>query len=107
MIVDDVITAGTAIREALELLTKSNAKVVAVTVCIDRQERASEYSTESAIQQVEKTYGFPVISVVQLKDLIAYVENELDTKLSDENKAIKENQLLNIKKYRESFGVEY
>ena len=50
LIVDDVITAGTAIREAVDLLKEMGANIVAVAVCLDRQERASETSTTSAIQ---------------------------------------------------------
>lgn len=50
IIVDDVITAGTAIREAVEILHSAKAKICAVTVCLDRQEKTSETSAESAIQ---------------------------------------------------------
>lgn len=50
LIVDDVITAGTAIREAVELLRAQGAEVVAVSVCLDRQEKTAEASTFSAIQ---------------------------------------------------------
>ena len=50
VIIDDVITAGTAIRASVELLRRAQAEIVAVVVCLDRQERVSESSTLSAIQ---------------------------------------------------------
>eukprot|EP01039_Chlorochromonas_danica_P006429 gene6429-7090_t len=79
LIIDDVITAGTAIREAVDILHHAEANIVATVVCLDRQERASEDTVLSAIQQVTETYGFPVFSIVQLRHLIAYV-NEASQK---------------------------
>ena len=97
LIVDDVITAGTAIREAVDLLKNNNAHIVAVTVCLDRQEKAQEDSEESAIQQVEKEYQFPVLSIIKLSHLISYIHSKTD-KVSLRSE---------IESYRDKYGVIY
>ena len=68
MIVDDVITAGTAIREVMTLIQGYPARVVGVMVAIDRQERGQ--GEFSAIQEVERDYGLSVINVVNLDDIV-------------------------------------
>lgn len=73
VIVDDVITAGTAIREVMSLFGHE-ARAVAVLVAIDRQERGS--GELSAIQEVERDYGVEVISVVNLDDLVDYLAEQ-------------------------------
>lgn len=64
MIIDDVITAGTAIRASVELLRRAQAEIVAVVVCLDRQERVSESSALSAIQvstlPAQILFDFPI-----------------------------------------------
>ena len=72
MIVDDVITAGTAIRESLKLIDAAGARAVGVAVMMDRQERGS--GELSAIQEVERDHGLRVISIARLEDVIRYVE---------------------------------
>jgi len=72
VIVDDVITAGTAIREVMELLKDSPVEVTGVLVAIDRQEKGK--GDLSAIQEVKKEYGISVASVVKLNDLVDYME---------------------------------
>jgi len=97
LIVDDVITAGTAIREAVDILNIAKANIIGVTVALDRQEKATDTSTTSAIQEVEKEYGFPVISIVQLKHLVAFASTDKS-----------EGQYLNsILEYRQRYGVQY
>ncbi|KAJ1398889.1 phosphoribosyltransferase-like protein, partial [Ochromonadaceae sp. CCMP2298] len=100
LIVDDVITAGTAIREAVDLLRHMGAEIVAVAVCLDRQEKASDTSTASAIQQVEAEYGFPVLAVVKLKNLISYVKGAVKTQ--DMGVSLED-----IEGYRTQYGVDY
>lgn len=77
LIIDDVITAGTAIREAVTFLQEAGAILVGTIVSFDRQERtgsdSSGMSSLSAIQQVEQEYKFPVIAIVRLQDLISFV----------------------------------
>lgn len=72
VIVDDVITAGTAIREVMALLDKTAAKAVGVIVAIDRQEKG--VSGQSAIQEVSRDFALEVVSVVKLGDIIEYLE---------------------------------
>ncbi|MGS4823520.1 orotate phosphoribosyltransferase, partial [Raoultella terrigena] len=71
---DDVITAGTAIRESMEIIQANGAELAGVLISLDRQERAR--GEISAIQEVERDYGCKVISIVTLKDLISYLEEK-------------------------------
>jgi len=72
LIVDDVITAGTAIRESIDIIQKAGATPAGVLLALDRQERAAE-SIFSALQEVESQHGIPVISVINLADLMIHV----------------------------------
>jgi len=92
VIVDDVITAGTAIGEVMGILQHSQATPAAVIVGVDRQEKGR--SELSAIQEVEQTYRIPVISIVSLGDIIRYLEQ------SGGN-----DQLKAMKAYRAQYGV--
>ena len=75
LVVDDVITAGTAINEAVDIISaQPDASMVGVVIALDRQERASEETTESAIMQVEKRLGVKVYSVVTLTQIIKHME---------------------------------
>ena len=72
LIVDDVITAGTAIRESIDIIQGAGATPAGVLLALDRQERASG-SDLSAVQEVRSQYKIPVISVVNLADLMQHV----------------------------------
>ena len=72
LIVDDVITAGTAIGEVMDLLADTDAKISGVIVSVDRQERGSGQT--SAIQEVEAKHGIRVLSIVSLSDIVEYLE---------------------------------
>lgn len=74
LIVDDVITAGTAIREAMQIIETAGANPAGVVIALDRQERGQ--GKHSAIQEVEQHYGIPVISIVRLDQLIEYLESQ-------------------------------
>lgn len=74
MLVDDVITAGTAIRESMEIIQNNGADLAGVLVAIDRQEKGK--GELSAIQEVERDFGCAVISIVSLTDLITYLEEK-------------------------------
>ncbi|MEE4245379.1 MAG: orotate phosphoribosyltransferase [Kangiellaceae bacterium] len=78
LIVDDVITAGTAIRESIDIIKASGAEPAGVLVALDRQEKGK--GELSAIQEVERDYQIPVYSIVTLADLAEYIEK--DDKLS-------------------------
>ena len=94
MIVDDVITAGTAVRESHELIARAGAEVAGLTISLDRQEVGQE--SRSAVQDLEQTLGIPVISIVRLQDLIDLLEE------SDEY----EQYLDPVVKYREQYGSD-
>lgn len=94
VIVEDVITAGTAIRESMAILSNLDAKVSAVFVMVDRKEKGK--TEKSAMAEVGDEYGFPVYSVVDVYDIIEYLE---------EDDANKEN-VDRIKKYLEVNGAK-
>ena len=72
LIVDDVITAGTAIREALAIIREAKGIPAGIVVALDRQEIASEEDRRSAAQAVSAETGIPVIAVANLADLLAF-----------------------------------
>ncbi|MCH8536563.1 MAG: orotate phosphoribosyltransferase, partial [Alkalimonas sp.] len=74
MLVDDVITAGTAIRESMESITAAGANLSGVLIALDRQERGK--AELSAIQEVERDFNTKVISIVSLTDLISYLADQ-------------------------------
>jgi orotate phosphoribosyltransferase len=97
MLVDDVITAGTAIRESMEIIKSHGAELSGVLIALDRQEKGQ--GELSAIQEVERDFGTQVISIVTLADLINYLEEKVaeDASLTD--------SLNSIRKYRENYGI--
>lgn len=97
MLVDDVITAGTAIRESMEIIKSHGAELSGVLIALDRQEKGQ--GELSAIQEVERDFGTKVISIVTLADLISYLEE----KVADD--ASLTSSLSNIRKYRENYGI--
>ncbi len=74
VIVEDVITAGTAIRESMAILSALDSKVAAVFVMVDRKEKGK--TDKSAMAEVGEEYGFPVYSVVDVYDIIEYLEED-------------------------------
>jgi len=98
LIIDDVITAGTAIREVMAILDQSEAKPAAVLVALDRQEKGQ--GELSAIQEVERDFNIPVISVVTLNDVVVYLETVA------ENDADYRQHLVSIQAYRDQYGIE-
>ena len=93
VIVDDVITAGTAIRESLAILNNAGATGVAVLIGLDRCERGD--TSLSAVQQVEQESGIAVTSVISLHDIIEWVEN--NPEMAAHRDA--------LERYRERYGV--
>jgi len=93
LIVDDVITAGTAIRESVDMIRGQGAQAVAVTIALDRQERGK--GERSAVQEVETDLGVSVIRIVGLSDLIAYLERD----------PARASQLQSVRAYRASYGI--
>ncbi|AGQ99429.1 orotate phosphoribosyltransferase [Vibrio parahaemolyticus] len=93
MLVDDVITAGTAIRESMEIIKANGADLAGVLVAIDRQEKGK--GELSAIQEVERDFDCAVISIVSLGDLITYLEE----------KGNATEHLEAVKAYRAEYGI--
>ncbi|MDB1122472.1 orotate phosphoribosyltransferase [Vibrio algarum] len=93
MLVDDVITAGTAIRESMEIIQANGADLAGVLVAIDRQEKGK--ADLSAIQEVERDFQCQIVSIVSLSDLISYLE--------EQGSSVE--QLEKVKAYRAEFGV--
>ncbi|MBH0059217.1 orotate phosphoribosyltransferase [Pseudoalteromonas sp. SWXJZ94C] len=93
MLVDDVITAGTAIRESMEIIAENGADLSGVLIALDRQEKGK--AELSAIQEVERDFGTKVISIVKLADLISYLENQ----------GTMDEHLASVKAYRDQYGV--
>jgi orotate phosphoribosyltransferase len=71
LIVDDVISAGTSVRESVELIAGNGATACGVVIALDRMERGT--GTLSAVQEVKQSYGLPVISIATLNDLVEYL----------------------------------
>lgn len=97
LVIDDVITAGTAINEAVDIInSQPNGKMVGVVIALDRQERATEDKPESAIMQVEQRLGVKVYSVVTLDQIIKYMEQNC----SNESKG----EIASMREYRSRYG---
>ena len=76
LIVDDVITAGTAVREAYQVISSAAADVAGLVISLDRQERGQ--GSMSAVQELQQTLGIPVVSIIRLNDLIDTLEDSSD-----------------------------
>jgi len=74
LIIDDVISAGTSVRESVDIIRGLGAAPCAVAIALDRMERGR--GEHSAVQEVERNYGIPVVSIVNLDDLIVYLQAE-------------------------------
>lgn len=93
LIIDDVITAGTAIRESMDLIAAQGATPAGVVIALDRQEKGQ--GERSAIQEVEAEYGIPVLSIIKLEQLIDYL-----------GKAEEHRQTLEtVETYRRQYGI--
>ncbi|RUO36917.1 orotate phosphoribosyltransferase [Aliidiomarina shirensis] len=93
MLVDDVITAGTAIRESMDIVEANGASLAGVLIALDRQEKGR--GELSAIQEVERDYNAPVIAIVTLGDIIEYLSERPGN----------EDMLAKMREYRESYGI--
>jgi len=77
VIIDDVISAGTSVRQSVELIRAAGATPAAVLIALDRMERggnAEQVAARSAVQEVEQDYGMPVVSIASLNDIMGYLE---------------------------------
>ena len=94
MLVDDVITAGTAIRESMDIIKANGAELAGVLIALDRQEKGK--GELSAIQEVERDYQAQVIAIITLGDLIRYLEEKPE--MAD--------SLAQVQAYRAQYGIE-
>lgn len=92
MIIDDVISAGTSVRESVDIITQQGAETGGVVIALDRQERGK--GDLSAIQEVERDFGIPVAAIVRLENLVEYLQ--ADTANSE--------YLEKIQQYRDQYG---
>ncbi|WP_263261928.1 orotate phosphoribosyltransferase [Pseudomonas sp. RIT-PI-S] len=93
LIIDDVITAGTAIREVMTIIQAENARAAAVLIALNRQERGK--GELSAIQEVERDYGIPVVSIVSLDQVLEYLAEDAQLK----------QHLPAVEAYRAQYGI--
>ncbi len=94
LIIDDVISAGTSVRESIELIRNAGAEPCGVVIALDRMERG--LGDLSAVQEVRETYAIPVIAIATLADLLGYLQSEPE---------MAEN-LSAVRAYRDLYGVE-
>ena len=93
LVIDDVMTAGTAIREAASIVANQGAELAGVAIALDRQERGT--GEQSAVQEVQSRYGVPVISIVSLQEISTHIQpSTTDAAL-----------LARIQAYRQQYGV--
>ncbi len=93
LIVDDVISAGTSVRESVELIRHSGAEPAGVVIALDRMERGS--GDKSAVQEVREQYDIPVVAVVTLDNLVEFLERD----------ANRQTELQTVAAYRATYGV--
>lgn len=93
MIVDDVITAGTAIREVMQIIDREQAQAAGVLIALNRQERGQ--GELSAIQEVERDFDMPVISIVSLQQILEFLAGDAELK----------SHLPAVEQYRDTYGI--
>ena len=94
LIIDDVISAGTSVRESIELIRTAGATPCGVVIALDRMERGT--GELSAVQEVKRDYGLPVISIAALDDLLGYLQGQADLVQN----------LHAVQTYRDRYGVK-
>ena len=101
LIIDDVISAGTSVRESIAMIRAAGATPCGVTIALDRQEKASENGVDaehSAVQFVERDLGLSVVAIATLADLLAYLRAQQDARLAGNLPA--------VQAYRDRYGVQ-
>lgn len=93
LITDDVISAGTSVRESIDWIQQAGARACGVAIALDRQERGN--GKQSAAQEVADEYGIPVIAIAGLDDLIKYLEDQ----------SVANIDISAIRRYREEYGI--
>jgi orotate phosphoribosyltransferase len=93
LIVDDVISAGTSVRESVQLIQGAGGTPAGVVIALDRMERGQ--GALSAVQEVQQTYHIPVISIATLDDLVAYLSSQ----------GAMARELQGVSRYRDRYGI--
>lgn len=102
VIIDDVISAGTSIRESVSIITSAQATPAGVLIALDRMEKggnATELTTTSAVQDIQNTFGFNVIPIINLNDLLSFMDSD-----SDQAKSITHYRA-SVQQYRQKYGA--
>ena len=100
VIIDDVISAGTSVRESVKLIRDAGAEPAAVLIALDRMEKsgtATDIGDQSAVQAVEQEFGLPVLAIANLADLMAFLTASSNVDLTS--------YLPAVKAYREKYGI--
>ncbi|MBU3620046.1 orotate phosphoribosyltransferase [Polynucleobacter sp. CS-Odin-A6] len=100
VIIDDVISAGTSVRESVKLIRDAGAEPAAVLIALDRMEKsgtATEIGEKSAVQAVEEEFGLPVVAIANLADVMAFLSASSNSELT--------NYLPAVKAYRQKYGI--
>ena len=100
VIIDDVISAGTSVRESVDLIRKAGGEPAAVLIALDRMERsgnAVEIGDKSAVQAVEQEFGLPVVAIANLAGLMSFLTSSSDAQLT--------HYLPAVKAYRDQYGI--
>lgn len=101
LIIDDVISAGTSVRESVDMLTRHNATPAGVLIALDRQERggnATQIGELSAVQEVEQQLGLPVVAIANLADLLEFIKSDVSGDIDAAYRG-------RITAYRDRYGV--
>lgn len=93
LIIDDVISAGTSVRESIDIIVAAAAKPAAVVIALDRQERGN--GDQSAAQEVQSEFGIPCVAIANLSQLLEYVESRPSADIDVDA----------IRRYRDQYGV--
>ena len=94
LIIDDVISAGASVRESIELIRRGGAQPCGVVIALDRMERGQ--GSLSAAQEVQQSYGIPVVPIATLDDLLGYLQDEAELVQN----------LLAVRTYRDQYGIK-
>ncbi len=95
LIIDDVITAGTSVRESVEMILAHGAKPAGVLIALDRMERGQ--GDRSAVQEVQETFGIPVITIATLEDLMRFIAGRAELAACEPA----------VRAYRAQYGAQY
>jgi orotate phosphoribosyltransferase len=100
LVIDDVISAGTSVRESIEMIRAAGAQPCGVVIALDRQEKAADQGVDaerSAVQHVREQLGLEVAAIATLEDLLQYLATTEDPALAGHAAA--------VRRYRERYGV--